>query len=259
MKKLPLFCMPLLLAGVLFVQGSHAEDEEDARLGKGRIWGDRAVAYSPDGTRLAVASSLGIWLYDVHTGAEVDLPRGHTGWVYSVSFSPDGQTLASGGEDTTVRLWDVSSGQQKAVLKGHTDWVYSVSFSPDGQTLASGGEDTTVRLWDVSSGQQKAVLKGHTDWVYSVSFSPDGQTLASGSGKIKGSMDDTVRLWDVSSGQQKAVLDCSMPSVSFSPDGRTLASGGLFLSLWDVSSSNLHRPSGVCLFGIVWSHLGQWW
>ena len=76
-----------------------------ARLGKGRI---SEVAYSPDGTRLAVAGNIGTWLYDAATGAEVALLTGHTNYVRSVSFSPDGTTLASGGSDGTVRLWDMT-------------------------------------------------------------------------------------------------------------------------------------------------------
>ena len=74
-----------------------------ARLGKGSI---NEIQYSPDGTRLAVASSIGIWLYDAQTYQEVALLTGHTGWVNSVSFSPDGRTLASGSDDKTIRLWD---------------------------------------------------------------------------------------------------------------------------------------------------------
>ena len=189
--------MALLLASIPFVQGSHAENYASwelpegtlARLDKGNIY---EVAYSPDGTRLAVSSSPGIWLYDTSTGAEVALLQGHAGVVYSVSFSPDGQILASGSWDMTVRLWDVANGQQQAVLAGHTDGVLSVSFSPDGQTVASGSRDGTIGLWDVANGQQQVVLAGHTSWVLSVSFSPDGQILVSGSG------DQTIRLWDVS-------------------------------------------------------------
>ena len=152
----------------------------------------------------------------------------------SVSFSPDGQTLASSGWDRTVRLWDVASGQPIAVLEGHTDGVISVSFSPDGQTLASSGWDRTVRLWEVASGQPITGLRGHTDWVFSVSFSPDGQTLASGSA------DATVRLWEVASGQPIAVLEGHtswVSSVSFSPDGQTVASGSAdaTILLWDMT------------------------
>ena len=71
----------------------------------------------------------------------------HNGWVYSVSFSPEGQTLASGSDDGTVRLWDVNTGNLLHTLTAHRGSVYSVSFSPDGRTLASGSFDHTVLLW----------------------------------------------------------------------------------------------------------------
>jgi hypothetical protein len=121
--------------------------------------------------------------------------------VNSVSFSPDGNTLASGSWDKTVKLWDVKSGKEIATLQGHQSWVNSVSFSPDGHTLASGSEDKTVKLWDVKSGKEIASLQGHQSPVWSVSFSPDGHTLASGSG------DNTVKLWDVKSGKEIATLE----------------------------------------------------
>ena len=104
MKKSWLFNVALLLVCVLCVQASRAQDDNPfdlpegalARLGKGAIGkGDRAVAYSSDGTLLAVGSSLGVWLYDAHTYTEVALLTGHTDRVMSVAFSPDGRTLAS--------------------------------------------------------------------------------------------------------------------------------------------------------------------
>ena len=79
--------------------------------------------------------------------------QGHAGAVWSVAFSPDGKTLASGSSDQTVHLWEVSSGQCLKTLQGHTSRSRSVAFSPDGKTLASGSDDQTVRLWEVSSGQ----------------------------------------------------------------------------------------------------------
>ena len=82
-----------------------------------------------------------IRLWDVETGEHISALTGHTGWVSSVSFSPDGRTLATGSEDATVRLWDVETGEHISALTGHTDGVSSVSFSPDGRTLASGSWD----------------------------------------------------------------------------------------------------------------------
>ena len=159
MKKIRLFNLALLFVYVLFVQISVAQDytrwslpeRAKARLGKGWIF-DIAyypstvqIAYSPNGTRLAVASSIGIWLYDAHTGAEVTLLTRHTDRISSVAFSPDGETLASGGQEGTLLLWDVGSGQLKAILEGHRGNVTFVAFSPNGKTLVSGGR-TSLEL-----------------------------------------------------------------------------------------------------------------
>ena len=120
-----------------------------ARLGKGSI---NEIAYSPDGALLAVASSIGVWLYDTNTYQEITLLT-HTSVVYSVAFSPDGNTLASGSVDRTIRLWDVNMGTMKSTLTGHTGEVHSVTFSPDGKTLASGSLDGTVLLWDIAPAE----------------------------------------------------------------------------------------------------------
>ena len=161
--------------------------------------------------------------------------EGHTGLVKSVSFSPDGDTLASGSNDDTIRLWDANTGSHLRTLTGHTDTVFSVAFSPDGQTLASGSGDETIRLWDANTGSHLRTLTGHTDPVFSVSFSPDGDTLASGS------WDETVRLWDANTGRHLRTLTGHTDpvlSVSFSPDGDTLASGSWdeTVRLWDVNT-----------------------
>ena len=144
--------LTFLFCSTLFLPISIAQDyttmglPEGAtkRLGKGSI---NEIAYSPDGSQLAVASRIGIWIYDAQTGEELNLFIGHTGLVTSVSFSPDGQTLASGSYDNTIRLWDVDTGDVIRTLTGHTDSVWSVSFSSDGRTLASGSWDGSVLLW----------------------------------------------------------------------------------------------------------------
>ena len=89
--------------------------------------------------------------------------RGHENEVFSVAFSPDGQTLASGSGDNTIRLWDLRQpAAAPTVLRGHENWVYSVAFSPDGQTLASGSGDNTIRLWDLRQpAAAPTVLRGH--------------------------------------------------------------------------------------------------
>ena len=208
------FILTLLLISTTYLPIGFAQDYTTlnlpegakARLGKGSI---NEIAYSPDGSMLAVASSLGTWFYDsddgtvylwdVFTGRLKTELIGHSGIVFSLAFSPDGQTLASGGYAGTVGLWDVATNGLISPLIGHTDSVYSVAFSPDGQTLASGDEDDTVRLWDVATGTLKNTLTGHTGAVLSVAFSPDGNTIANVSS------DDTI-LWDVATGTLKNTI-----------------------------------------------------
>ena len=159
----------------------------------------------------------------------------HSDVVWSVSFSPDGKTLASGSVDNTIKLWNVTTGKELRTLKGHTNLVRSVSFSPDGKTLASSSRDNTIKLWDITTGKEIRTLKGHSSSVGSVSFSPDGKTLASGS------LDNTIKLWNVTTGKELRTLkghSDSLRSVSFSPDGKTLASGSLdnTIKFWNVTT-----------------------
>jgi len=245
-----------------------------------------SVTFSPDGETLASGSADNtIRLWDVsatlntsistalntgvHSGQPIGEPlSGHTGSVLSVAFSPEcdsppegcRETLASGGDDGTIRLWDAHSGQPIGEpLTEHTETVSSVAFSPDGETLASGSWDDTIRLWDAHSGQPIGEpLSGHTAGVGRVAFSPDGETLASGSD------DNTIRLWDIStvlntgahSGQQigeplSGHTDVVL-SVAFSPDGKTLASGSRddTIRLWDVGSG---QQIGEPLTGHTWT------
>ncbi|WP_413174371.1 protein kinase domain-containing protein [Anabaena azotica] len=164
---------------------------------------------------------------------------GHSQSVISVAYSPNGQTLASGSADDTIKLWDVTTGNLLQTLSGHS---YRVAFSPDGQTLASINReitDETIKLWDVRTGNLLQTLSGHSYGVSSVAFSPDGQTLASGS------RDKTIKLWDVRTGNILQTLSGHsywVNSVAFSPDGQTLASSGSTdntIKLWNVRTGNL--------------------
>ena len=241
----------LTLARNAFAQESpqwHLPEGATVRLGKGSI---NEIAYSPDSTRLAVASSIGIWMYDSKTGEALDLLAPNTG-VESMSFSPDGQILATGNWDGNVRLWHATTGEFLQTIPGHPSLrnFYSaprnnVVFSPNGNTLAVGSRDNTVFLWNVNTGKQLHTFIGHTtlntEAASSISFSLDGKILASSSsdyvdGEVKGS----VILWDVNTGETLQTLTghtSSVESISFSPDGSMLATGswGTVL-LWDVNT-----------------------
>jgi WD40 repeat protein len=164
---------------------------------------------------------------------------GHAQAVWSVAFSPNGATIASGSTDGLVKIWDAATGKQLQELSGHTDAVLSVAFSPDGATIAS-GSDRLVRIWDAATGMQLLDLNGHTGEVWSMAFSPDGSTIASGSA------DCSVRIWDVAAGRQLRELSSHTErvwSVAFSPDGVTIASGSgdRLIRIWDAITGELLR------------------
>ena len=269
----------------------HLPEGAMARLGTGWFTlSDRIVAFSPDSRHLAVASKIGVWLYEAATARPLALLPTE-GSAHSVAFAPggtlvlglwegsvqlwevgtgtliatmpsvfridsmalsaDGTTLAVGSRDGEIKLRDLTTQTEIGTLEGHTDNVRSLSFSPDGTTLASGSFDLTVKLWDVPTHTEVATLKGHEDYVTSVVFSPDGSTLASGS-----SFHGEVHLWDV--GRRTIIATFGgighvhgPYGLSFSPDGTILAAGmSEYVWLWDLESHERIEALGG-------EHLGQ--
>jgi WD40 repeat protein len=175
--------------------------EELLRLAGARYWVE-CVAVSPDGRWVATGSGqplqaeegdpdFSVRIWDIQTGKELRRFLGHSHWVMSVAFSPDGRRVLSGSYDNSVRLWDLDTGNLLHRLTGHTERVRSVAYSPDGRYALSGSYDKTMRLWDLASGHPVHCYTGHAHWVMSVAFSPDGRRA------LSAGYDQSVRLWDV--------------------------------------------------------------
>lgn len=160
---------------------------------------------------------------------------GHSDYVNSVAISPDGQTIASGSRDNTIKLWNLKTGKLIRTLIGHSGYVNSVAISPDGQTIASGSVDRTIKLWSLKTGDLIRTLTGHSSFILSIAISPDGQTLASGSN------DYTIKLWNLKTGELIRTLTGHRDLVEFvtiSPDGQIIASGGRdgTIRLWNLKT-----------------------
>ncbi|WP_344836041.1 serine/threonine-protein kinase [Actinocorallia longicatena] len=234
--------------------------------------GVRALAFSPDGSRLVSAGGDGLVWWNTATRARTAIASGPN-QTTSLAFSPDGKTIAAGGTDGTVWLIDATSHQKRAVLTQHKGPVRSVAFSPGGEVLASGADDDTIWLWDPATGKETAPLKGHKDDVHGVAFSPDGKTLASGA------FDRTVRIWNVGDRREEHSFTdhrAGVTGVAFSSDGKTVASSSedQTVRVWDVPGlKNTHvfgdhadtvlavafSPDGRTLASAGWDNTTRLW
>lgn len=207
-----------------------------SRIGKGEI---QQLKYFPDGKRIAEATSIGVWIYDIPSGTVVDLLTEHSSPVKSMVFSPDGETLATGSTDGTIILWKTDSGQSIATLVGPEDDVEMLAFSPSGKMLASFHASHKVFIWDLASGKVKHTLQSDASTIFSLTFSLDEKVL-----KTIGHWDKDefyIEYWNVNSGESiKDVLldDENYTVASLSPDGKTLAcAGDSPLQFWNIETT----------------------
>jgi WD40 repeat protein len=213
------------------------------------------LAFSPDGTTLAVESSLGgrlassgvIQLWDLNTAKKGPTLKGHTDGLQRLLFSPDGHSLLSASRDRTLKLWDIGTGKERLDIPGSV-FVSSLVFSSDSRRFAVAATDT-VRILDSVSGKELHVVKTYPHRPTVMAFSPDVTRLATGGGAAFLGQSSGVKLWDLVTGREVLGLRALSQGVSqlvFSPDGSRLAAafegrhamgkkGPYEVRIWDAS------------------------
>lgn len=235
------------LAVSLFVAQSGSGDREVCLwdVGKGQVVRSLVdaklrdnISYAPDGNSLAILCHppcIRIWR--PWENGNLPLFAGHQAEAWTVAFSPDGKTLASGGDDHVVRLWDIQTGLQKGMLR-HPSLVSRLAFSPDGQSLATACFDNCMRLWDLSRGATRWSLHGQITKPRCLTFSPDGRQLALAGGNGK------TALVDVATGTELFRLegkDSMITALAYSTDGSRVFVGDTAgrLETWDIRTGRL--------------------
>ena len=209
------------------------------------------VSFSPDGKTLASGGLDGtIRIWNAKTGKQEhallenssgkDLAA-QSAAVTVVMFNADGNVLASGHKNGSIRVWNIDTGEPRQTLRGHAEVVSSITFGPDGKTLASTSKDATARLWDLNTGEQIYILTGYEWTTWRVFYYPNGLALATGfQHPSKHNYDKNIHLWDLRTGQLKKILmghSSRAENLGFSGNGNILTSMSSddTVLLWDLT------------------------
>lgn len=243
---------------VITVENVH-QLEQLAIAGRGEF---HDMAWSPDASKLAVATDAGIWVYDAPTLATSHFLDGHTHSVWGVAWSLDGTWLASASSDGTVRVWDVANSETEHVLEGFFTAQQDIGYSRDNTQLVLAEPNGAVRIWDVTTGQLLSELGTLPDLaseneIYSLELSPDVSYIA------YGKEDGSVLVRETRAGETIAVLEGNASSggvykVRWSPDGARLAvqSGNLdgVVTIWEMASRQTSKTfASEYLSVLAWS------
>ncbi|MEY3460168.1 MAG: hypothetical protein RL215_3325 [Planctomycetota bacterium] len=188
--------------------------------------------------RFVVAGGIDycIQRWDVTNGTKVTL-TGHDNWVRTLSFSPDGAVLYSGGYDGRLIAWDIGSEMPQPVrsIHAHQGWLRGLAVSPDGQRVATCGNDRLLKVWNTADGQLIQELAGHSSIPYCVLFVPGSQEI------VSGDITGNIHHWRIDNAQLVRKFDASeihnligdlapfggIINLAFSPDGKRLTASGL--------------------------------
>jgi WD40 repeat protein len=201
-----------------------------------------------------------VYIWQANSGKIITSYRGHMRFVRSVSWSPDGRFIASGGEygDNTVQIWEAFTGQH---LYTHSTQyrIFAAPWSPQDAYIASASFDGSVQVWDARDGKICTTYLGHTGPVYTTAWSPDGAIL------ISADHHGTMHLWSAQSGQLLRVFmghTRAIKTAAFSPTGQHIASGGddMTIYIWSAQTGKIissYKQHTTWIRALTWSPDGN--